>query len=743
MRHSLILLCLVLVCAPAALAATYTVTTTADSGPGSLRQAILDANATPGVLDNIHFNIAPGGPQVIPVVGSLPLITDAVVIDGTTQPGFTGTPIITLDGSSLSSSLRINTTARSTVRGLVIIDFTGGFGNGGIIVSGSGGALIAGNYIGVDASGMVARGNADAGIRLEPTSQGSIIGGPSAADRNVISGNLTGISIGGLTGSGASNNNVVQGNIIGLDAAASNALPNTSFGITIEGGDNNQILGNVISGNGLFGIGILTVGLTELARSNVVQGNLIGTNGAGNAARPNAIAGVGLSGAQGTIIGGSAPGARNTISGNAGSGIAFILGLSDVTMEDNVIEGNFIGTDSSGAADLGNGTNGISVTNARNNTIAGNVVSGNGGNGIALFGSAGTAGSTSNVVRGNRIGTDASGTTALPNDVAGIFFAMPATPSRLTGNTIGGTAAGEGNTIRFNGSDGIAVLGGVGNRFLGNSIDLNTGLGIDLGDDGVTPNDAGDADTGPNNRQNYPVLTAANVTGTTSVTGTLNSTPARTFRIEFFSSPAVDPSGFGEGRVFLGFTNVTTDAGGNAAIAATVPAVAAGTVITSTATDLTTNDTSEFSNAVAPIVATPNVSIGDTTIVEPDAGTENATFTVTLTSPSATDVTFQYATANGTATAPGDYTATSGTGVIPAGSLSTTILVPVVGDQVIEPDETFVVNITGVTGAIPTDTQGQATIINEDAAGIPTLSEWALLLMALLLAAGGAVVMRR
>ncbi|HYC90121.1 MAG TPA: hypothetical protein VEO54_12975 [Thermoanaerobaculia bacterium] len=170
-------LCSTLVCAPVAFAATFTVTTAADSGPGSLRQAITDANANPG-LDNIHFNIAPGGPQIIAVQSPLPVITDTVVIDGTTQPGFTGTPIITLDGNGFFSGLRINTTARSTVRGLVIVGFNGGSGSGGIVVSGSGGALIAGNYIGVDASGMVARGNTDSGIVLESTSQGSIIGGP-------------------------------------------------------------------------------------------------------------------------------------------------------------------------------------------------------------------------------------------------------------------------------------------------------------------------------------------------------------------------------------------------------------------------------------------------------------------------------------------------------------------------------------------------------------------------------------
>lgn len=148
-------------------------------------------------------------------------------------------------------------------------------------------------------------------------------------------------------------------------------------------------------------------------------------------------------------------------------------------------------------------------------------------------------------------------------------------------------------------------MGGPGNRFLGNSIDLNGGLGIDLADDGVTANDVADADTGPNNRQNHPLLTAVTVSSATTVTGTFNSTPARTFRVEFFNSPAADPSGFGEGRTFLGFITLVTDAAGNAAMTATLPPVPAGSVVTATATDSTTLDTSELSNAVAAVIAPP------------------------------------------------------------------------------------------------------------------------------------------
>src|SRR5262249_52419655 len=136
-------------------------------------------------------------------------------------------------------------------------------------------------------------------------------------------------------------------------------------------------------------------------------------------------------------------------------------------------------------------------------------------------------------------------------------------------NTVGGTAAGAGNLVAFNAVGvvvgGNSTDGSTGNAILGNSIFSNGALGIDLGSPGVTANDTNDGDTGPNNLQNFPALTSAATNGstTTTITGTINSTASTTFRIEFFSSPSADPSGFGEGKVFLGSTNVTTDSTGN------------------------------------------------------------------------------------------------------------------------------------------------------------------------------------
>src|SRR5262249_6271289 len=172
-------------------------------------------------------------------------------------------------------------------------------------------------------------------------------------------------------------------------------------------------------------------------------------------------------------------------------------------------------------------------------------------------------------------------------------------------NSIGGSNAGEGNVIAFNNAAGVAIhsfsgFNNTGNRILGNSIFSNGALGIDLGNDGVTPNDTGDPDTGANTLQNYPVLTSATVgAGLVTVGGTLNSVASNQFRLEFFASPACDPSGNGEGALYLGSLLVLTDGSGNVSFQTTLPSsVAPGARVTATATRTSTNDTSEFSACV-------------------------------------------------------------------------------------------------------------------------------------------------
>jgi trimeric autotransporter adhesin len=275
----------------------------------------------------------------------------------------------------------------------------------------------------------------------------------------------------------------------------------------------------------------------------------------------------------------------------------------------NRLEGSFIGTDASGTTAVSNGigvlasgfATGSNPSESKNEVVGGdtlaarNLISGNITGVDTFFGRA--------TVEGNLIGTKKDGTTTLGNGLSGVVVTGP-------GNII------VSNTIAHSGIDGVEVSGddGTGNRILSNSIFDNGLLGIDLrGSDGPSANDKSDGDAGPNNQQNYPVITDATTVGTvTTIEGTLNSIPSsvttQTFTIQFFSSPAVDPSGFGEGKTFLGETQVETDAIGNASFTF-VPAqkVPVGQFITATATNNATGDTSEFSQAndVEPPVAQP------------------------------------------------------------------------------------------------------------------------------------------
>lgn len=266
---------------------------------------------------------------------------------------------------------------------------------------------------------------------------------------------------------------------------------------------------------------------------------------------------------------------------------------STSTDADHRIEGNFIGTDASGTRDLGNGDAGVRV-DASGNTIGGtspatrNVISGN-QDGI-MFG----GGGRNNTVLGNYVGTKKDGNSPLSNSFAGVaVFDF--------GNTVGGSTSAAANTIAFNGFAGVQVQddSAPGNSILGNSIFSNGGLGIDLvtsfGETGPTPNDPKDPDTaGGNNLQNKPIVASATVSGErTTIEGRLNSTPGRTFTIQFFSNPVGN-----EGVTFLTRRNVTTDANGNASFAFSLArAIPAGQTITATATDALTGDTSEFSAA--------------------------------------------------------------------------------------------------------------------------------------------------
>src|SRR4030095_9867036 len=260
---------------------------------------------------------------------------------------------------------------------------------------------------------------------------------------------------------------------------------------------------------------------------------------------------------------------------------------------------------------------GLRVDGVTGTTIGGttaaaaNVLSGNTAFGIGIVGAG-----ANNLVIGNRIGTDVTGTLALGNGTDGI-----AVNSTATTNSIGGTNAGEGNIIAFNLRNGILINAGTRVAIRGNSIFGNAAFGIDLNrnfptnivGDGPTANDAGDGDTGPNNAQNTPIITSASQ-GSTVVSGTLNSVANTLFAIDFFANGTCNASGFGEGRRYLGSGNATTDGTGNITFQFTLASNSAvGEFITATATDPSGN-TSEFSacGAAQAVAGSADLSVGIT-----------------------------------------------------------------------------------------------------------------------------------
>jgi photosystem II stability/assembly factor-like uncharacterized protein len=750
---------------------SFVVTNANNHGNGSLRDAILNANATVG-LDTIVFNIPGPGVKVINLVNALPEITDAVVINAATQPGYAGSPLIELDGTQLGDGNGLVIKAGgTTVRGLAI----GRFNSFGIWVRDCDNNVIQGNYIGVDATGTLGRGN-HYGILLSNSSN-NLIGGTTAATRNVISGNsFTGIEIGGIA-------NVIQGNFIGTNAAGTAAIPNGINGVEISSSQfiNNLIggtspgAGNLISGN--------QRGISTNAPGTTIQGNAIGTDVTGTNKVPN---GTGIdAGAENTLIGGLTPAARNIISGNTGNGVSFGGNGSK-------LQGNYIGTDITGTLALGNGGNGVSagvnaliggtVPEARN-VIAANAADGNGFGNVTL--GSGNSSDPGATVQGNYIGTDATGTRALGNTFTGIFIfgdnhligglvagarnvisgnqtgiqiggsistqpqgnviqgnfiglnalGTSAVPNTLWGiavvdainNTIGGTQSGAANTIAFNGDAGVLVSQGTGNLIRRNSIFSNGGLGIDLGagsfpsgPNGVSHNDVGDADAGPNNLQNFPLLTSVmSVGGNTTIQGSLNSTPGTTFQIDFYSSAALDASGNGEGALFFNTTSVTTDANGNATINATFPApLGSGRVVTATATDPGGN-TSEFSAGDASGAAgNVQFSVSSIQVIE-DVGL--ATITVLRKGGSTGNLTVDYATFAGTATAGQDYTSTSGTLNFSGGETSKSFQIPITDDATTEPDETFTVALRNASSVETLGAPSLMVVTIQDRTTVPFL----------------------
>jgi uncharacterized repeat protein (TIGR01451 family) len=360
-------------------------------------------------------------------------------------------------------------------------------------------------------------------------------------------------------------------------------LDGTNAGPGVDGLDitasHTSVLGLAIENFGGNGIKITT-------GSNVaITGCFLGLNPAGPAFSGNDGDGILVTGGGSDQVGGTGPAERNVISGNHGYGIEFAGNTTPIA--GGLIEGNLVGTDASGTVKEGNFSGGIRIKDATSVTIggagnAGNVVSGNLGNGIESFGN-----SSGLLIQGNAIGADHAGTLNLGNTGDGVHLFS-------SQNMVGGPNAGDGNIIAHNGNpstghgDGVSVLlNFLGNAILSNSIFANSGMGINLG---------GSA----NNRQPYPTLSAVSsgTTGTT-VAGAMQGAPNTVEQLQFFANDVADPSGFGQGQKYLATIPVKTDSGGNALIDTVLPVtLLSGQFLSATATD-PNNNTSQFALDVA------------------------------------------------------------------------------------------------------------------------------------------------
>ena len=493
-----------------------------------------------------------------------------------------GSPGVTITGVSGSQIGGTNAAARNIISGNIT--------SGVLVNTNCTGNWIQGNLIGVDATGTNALGNGTMGVAID-SAFGNTVGGSVAGTGNVISGNSNhGVFLTGATAT----NNTVAGNLIGTDVTGGKALKNAVNGVHVFSpgnwiGGTTAAARNVISGNGADG-----VFLDQSASSGTtIQGNYIGTDATGTKRLGNTVVGIRVFASATNTIGGTASGARNIVSANGSAGIYLVSN----TCACNVIQGNYIGTDLTGTAALGNADTGIYFVAGVSNTIGGSVAgAGNLISGVNYWGLRFTANASWNTVQGNRVGTKADGVSALPNTSHGIDL-----ESGCANNILGGATANAGNILAFAPGlySGVRVRdGATNNAILGNSIFSNGRLGIDLGTYGIDANDNCDGDGGANQQQNFPVLQEAQAGSNVWVRGSLNSIPNRTYLVQFFANPTVDSSGYGEGEIFLGNTWVALGGSCSTNFTCTLPvAVPVGYWISATATD-PANNTSEFAACI-------------------------------------------------------------------------------------------------------------------------------------------------
>lgn len=538
-----------------------------------------------------------------------------------------------------------------------------GGGDWGILTNSSKSISIVGNFFGTDPTGIVAR-------RINRAAIGNVSGITTINEirNNLISGNGNGFlfqSDDSWTGVGNADG-VIAGNYIGTDRTGNAHLPNTNIGINFNVPTiNNFTIGgtqaadrNVISGNG--NAGIFLGGASSIS----ILGNYIGVGADGTTPVGNGGDGILARGSSDISIGHGTSGGRNVISGNSNG-----INLEDVIDID--ILGNYVGLGNDGATDIGNTAEGIRMNAATNVNIGNatavgrNTISGNAGAGITNLGT-----STNVFVKGNYIGLNSLGTAIVQNDYSGLalhgasetivgglragegnlisntgstsLISYGTATTEIIGNTFGLAADGNdlttrrvnlienasatvtGNTFRNSNSTAISVTSTGPVAILGNSISNANALGIDLGASGATVNDSGDADTGPNDLLNFPLINSFTVDGSTSVTYDINldlPSVANGYRIEFFKNTNLET--YGEGEFYLGFLDVA-HAGGDLNFTGSFTAnaaVSSGDYISATTTRKTGvanfDVTSEFAltytaqSATTQLIASQTIAVFD------------------------------------------------------------------------------------------------------------------------------------
>jgi hypothetical protein len=577
-----------------------TVTNTNDSGTGSLRAAITQANLYSAPIEvEIKFDIPGSGVQTIEPLSPLPAITKMVDIEGPSDAD--GNPLIQLDGQLAGNGNVIGLDFQRDTPGNALSSVVYGlsinrFASYAIELGGDGPVTVYGCRIGTDHTGTKSRGNDSQVGAINIDSANDQIGMPlkGAQYPNVISGNGSGAGIAVQPGgTGAT----IENCIIGTDITGTKALPNGG-GIYVNNAADVTIGGvgpyesNLISGNNTAGISFNGSGGGSGESDTQVLGNRIGTNAAGTAAVGNA-EGIYFSNSTDFIIGNGIAAGSNLISGNAIDGIVFFAS------NQNQVNDNLIGTDVAGTAALGNGGHGVSFSGSSADTLLKDVISGNGSDGIDLASFQGESVTQGNIISQCDIGIDATGKIPLGNNADGILISS-ASDTQITSCT-----------IDYNKDAGIQIIdaNSSGNQLNQGSIYNNKKLGIVLGANlttplpNVTPGSAG-SNEAPNDLLGYPTLSSAVDFGQElSLEGSYAGTPNTDYTIVFYADATEDARGYGQGQTYLGSQQITTTSigFGNISYGLSNPLyLAPGSFVSAVAEQLVTggDDTSEFAQDV-------------------------------------------------------------------------------------------------------------------------------------------------